>query len=89
MAKRYLTLTDQLHEGKNVCLSQLILGSLYASLGEAIESLRNIKPKDGILLVGLFWLLQLLLNATFETLLKTKCPYDADPIISDRRVEGT
>lgn len=28
VAKRYLTLANQLHEGKYVCLNQLILGSL-------------------------------------------------------------
>lgn len=47
VAKRYLTLANQLHEGKYIFHSQLILGSLYESPGEATETLRNINPKDG------------------------------------------
>lgn len=31
VAKRYLTLANQLHEGRDICLSQVMLGSLYES----------------------------------------------------------
>lgn len=40
--KRYITLANQLHEGKDVFLSQLILGLLYESLGLATKVLRNL-----------------------------------------------
>lgn len=59
MAKRYITLANQIHEGKDVFLSQLILGSLYESLGVSTEALRNIDPKDDLLLSEPLWLLQL------------------------------
>lgn len=32
VAKIYLTLANQLHEGRYICLNQLIFGSLYESL---------------------------------------------------------
>ncbi|KAI5438920.1 hypothetical protein KIW84_024589 [Lathyrus oleraceus] len=70
VAKRYLTLAKHMHEWRNVNLGQLILGSLYTALGESTEALRNINPQDKFLLVGPFWILQLWLNATFETSLK-------------------
>lgn len=38
VAKTYLTLANQLHEGRDICLSQLILESLYESLGLATKS---------------------------------------------------
>lgn len=52
VVKRYLTLVNQLHEGRNVNFSQLILGSLYTAQGEATKALRNINPQDKFLLAG-------------------------------------
>lgn len=57
VAKRYLPLSNQLHEGRNFNLVQLILGSLYTVLSEVTESLRNHNPQDKFLLVGPFWLI--------------------------------
>lgn len=86
--KRYFTLANQLHKGKDACLNQLILGSLYESLGEAIEAWRNIKPKDSLLLAGPFWLLRVWLNAKFETSINVQRPDDIDAIISGISTEG-
>lgn len=43
VAKRILTLVNQLHEGKNIYLSQLILDSLYETLGLAIDFDKTLK----------------------------------------------
>lgn len=88
VAKRY-NLANQIHEGKFVCLSQLILGYLYESLGLVTKSLRNIQPKDGLLLFVPFWLLQLWLNTTFELSLHIKPPNEADESIKEHCIEGT
>lgn len=88
IAKRYITLANQLHEGKYVCLTQLILGSLYEPLGIATEVLRNLHPKDSLLLSGPFWLLQLCLNSTFELPFSIDKPSNADTTIKDRHIKG-
>lgn len=86
VAKIFLTMANQLHEGQNIYLSQLILGSLYESLGLAIKTLKNLKPKDNLLLGGPYWLLQLWLNAIFETSLNVNIPDDVDEDIKNRRI---
>ncbi|KAI5413092.1 hypothetical protein KIW84_057640 [Lathyrus oleraceus] len=88
LVNMYLTLANQLHEGKDVCLDKLVLGSLYEYLGEATEALGNIKPKDSLLPSGPFFLLQLWLNATFETSLKVTRHDDINAIINGRSIEG-
>lgn len=42
VAKKFLTLANQLHVGRNVCLSEMILVNLYESLGEGVTALKNI-----------------------------------------------
>lgn len=66
VAKKYLTLANQLHVGHNICLSEMVLESLYESLSDGVTQLKNLGEKGNILLSGPFWLLQLWLNATFE-----------------------
>lgn len=66
VAKKFLTMANQLHAGDNRCLSEMILVNIYESLGEGVTTLKNIQPKGNLLLSGPFWLLQLWLNATFE-----------------------
>lgn len=43
VAKRFLTLANQLHAGRKVCLSELLLSSLYESLGSASAKLKEYK----------------------------------------------
>lgn len=66
VAKRYLTLENQLDEGRDICISQLILGSIYESLRLATWTLKKLQPKHNMLLYGPYWLLQLWLNAMFD-----------------------
>lgn len=40
VAKRFMTLANQLHDRRNIFLHQLILGSLYETLGLAFETLK-------------------------------------------------
>lgn len=87
--KWYLTLTNQLHEGRDILLSQLILGSLYESLGLATEALKNLEPNDNLFLAGPYWLLCLWLNKMFELSLDVEKPNDTDEPINNKRVEGT
>nr|KYP74733.1 hypothetical protein KK1_007424 [Cajanus cajan] len=62
--KYYYALAQALHSKKQICLSKLLLVSLYTSLDEASESLfRETGPRN---LSGPLWLLQLWLNAIFE-----------------------
>lgn len=89
MAKRYITLDNQIHEGKDVCISQLILGSLYESLGLGNEALRNIQPQYGWLSAGPFWLLQLWHNATFEISMDAKLDTGTEETLKDCHIEGT
>lgn len=73
---------------KGIFISQLILESLYESLGLATEVLRNLQPKVNLLLFGSFWLLQLWLNATFEISLDIGKPNNTSEAIRDICIKG-
>ncbi|XP_058761879.1 uncharacterized protein LOC131635283 [Vicia villosa] len=90
VAKRYLALENQLNSGRMLDLSQMILGYLYECLGESADLLRAYEAGTYLLFVGPFWLLQLWLNATFETVLPKKGLVDEnDEAIKNRTIEGT
>lgn len=59
VSKKYLTLANQLHARHNICLSEMILASLYESLSDGVAQLKNLGDKRNLLLSGPFWLLQL------------------------------
>lgn len=59
VAKKFITISSQLHKGRNLCLSQMILGSLYENLGMAVAIFKNITPETNFLLAGPFWLADL------------------------------
>lgn len=65
-----LTLANQFHVGRNVCLNQLIFATVYESLSLGSYTMASFNPtkspKGTLLLAGPFWLLQLCINATFE-----------------------
>nr|KYP40516.1 hypothetical protein KK1_038154 [Cajanus cajan] len=62
--KYYYVLAQALHLKKKICLSKLLLASLYTCLDEASESLfHESGPRN---LFGPLWLLQLWLNTIFE-----------------------
>ncbi|XP_058768267.1 uncharacterized protein LOC131641989 [Vicia villosa] len=89
VAKRYLCMANQLHDGKKLNLSQLILGFLYENLGEAVDLVKNYTT-GSLLFAGPFWLLQLWLNPTFEAHLPFRGVVNEEvPEIKNRSVEGT
>lgn len=59
VAKKYLTLANQLHAGCDVCLIEMIIASLYKSLSDGVTQLKKLGGKGNLLLPGPFWLLQL------------------------------
>lgn len=54
------------------------MASLYESLSDGVAQLKNLGDKGNLLLSGLFWLLQLWLNDTFEASLPNKGHVDED-----------
>lgn len=67
IAKSYISLAIQIHEGRQVSLSKLLLASLYQALGLATLKLKFISNTPKALNLSCpLWLLQHWLNATFE-----------------------
>ena len=67
-----------------------ILDKLYESIRNGVTQLKVIGDRASLLLSGPFWLLQLWLNATFESCLPQKNKINEEaPEILNRRVEGT
>ena len=90
VTKKILTLATQLHHGYNCCLDELILANLYESISNGVTQLKVIGNRASLLLSGPFWLLQIWLNATFESFLPQKnIINEKAPRILNRRVEGT
>src|ERR1044072_205201 len=84
VAVRFITLAIKLHKQEDICLSKLILASLYESLNIArVEIQMGFIPTEKLLVSGPMWLLQFWLNATFEPKMKLGVP-DTMP----RAVEG-
>jgi len=54
VVKGYKNLAIQLHEGRDVILSKLILGSLYESLNQAVVSIKEYQPGGSLLFLALF-----------------------------------
>lgn len=67
IAKSYISLEIQIHEGWQVSLGKLLLASLYHSLGLGTLKLKLLHSTSKALnLFDPMWLLQHWLNATFE-----------------------
>lgn len=89
VTKKYLTLANQLHSSHIVCLSEMILASLYESLSDGISQLKNLGGKGNLLLSSPFWLLQLWLNSTFEASLPNKSLVNGEAEeVKNKRFEG-
>ncbi|XP_050885349.1 uncharacterized protein LOC127090291 [Lathyrus oleraceus] len=86
VAKRFITMANQLHAGTKLCLSEMILANLYEFLSESVNLLKTIKDQGKIHLSGPFWLLQLWLNATFEASLPVEQEVDEEQV-KDKTVE--
>ncbi|WJX53648.1 hypothetical protein P8452_39620 [Trifolium repens] len=76
VAKHFIPMAIQLHEGRQFGLGRLILGCLFASMQLASENLKKTGDGSTFLAAGPFWLLQLWLNATFEKELEFYLPGD-------------
>jgi len=72
--KKFTTLAIQLHEGRDICLAKLILGSLYEHLNQAVASIKEFQSGGSLIIPGPVWLFQLWLLATFKTKLSLSLP---------------
>ncbi|MCI39143.1 hypothetical protein A2U01_0060373, partial [Trifolium medium] len=90
----------KIHEGQEFGFGRLILASLYDSLIEGCNALKTElnekKSKEDkeekereFLMSGPIWLLQLWLNATFESQMKLEVPLDKVEGVKNRQIEGT
>jgi len=56
--KGFKILAIQLHEGRDICLSKLILGSLYENLNQAVTSIKEYQLGNSLNIPGSIWLFQ-------------------------------
>jgi hypothetical protein len=89
VAKQFIPMAVQLHEGCQFGLGRLILGCLFSSMQLASENLKKTGDGTTFLAGGPFWLLQLWLNATFEKELELYLPEDYEAEARRRQIEGT
>ncbi|KAK2409177.1 serine/threonine-protein phosphatase 7 long form protein [Trifolium repens] len=89
VAKKFIPMAIQLHLGRQFGLGRLILGCLYESMQSLSANLKKTGDGTCCLAAGPFWLLQLWLNATFETELKLFLPGDYEEEARKRQIEGT
>jgi hypothetical protein len=82
--KGFKTLAIQLHEGRDIFLSKLILGSLYDNLNQAVTSIKEFKSGSGLIIPGSIWLFQLWLLATFRIKLAVCLPTNLSKAYEDR-----
>ncbi|KAH1240879.1 hypothetical protein GmHk_07G018620 [Glycine max] len=88
VAKRFIPMALQIHEGQNFGFGRLLLAVLYESLGEACDDLKKSKDGSSFLVSGPMWLLQLWLNATFEQEMGLIVPQDYAEEVANRSIEG-
>jgi len=86
--KGFNTLAIQLDEGRDICLSKLILGSLYENLNQAVTSIKEYQPGSSLIIPEPIWLFQLWLHATFRTKLAVFLPTNFTKAYEDRSIEG-
>ncbi|MCI08881.1 hypothetical protein A2U01_0029963 [Trifolium medium] len=74
VAKKFVPMAIQIHEGQQFVFGRLILGCLYESMRSTCENIKMTRYRSTFLGYGPFWLLQLWLNATFPTELEMFLP---------------
>ncbi|MCH80982.1 hypothetical protein A2U01_0001760, partial [Trifolium medium] len=89
VAKRFIPMAIQIHEGRQFGLGRLILASLYDSIGTTCDNLKKSKDGSSFLVAGPIWLLQLWLNATFESKMGLVVLEDYVAEVAERQSEGT
>ncbi|XP_057418556.1 uncharacterized protein LOC130712755 [Lotus japonicus] len=81
---KLLPLANLLHEGRKIAMAKLVLGNLYQMINDAVADIRN--PKFASLnAAGPLWLVQLWLNAAFESFLSAK---RTPPAVSNTRIDA-
>lgn len=89
IAKSYIALEIQIHEGRQVSLGKLLLASLYQALGMAALKLKFLSNTPKALnMSGPLWILQHWLNATFEYQLGYPVSDRIMRLTEDRQIEG-
>jgi hypothetical protein len=81
-------MTQQIHEGRRFGLGCLLLATLYEAMRTASDAIKASKEGSNFVVSGPMWLLQLWLNATFETELGLIVPSDYQKEVDEREVEG-
>lgn len=89
IAKSYISLALQIHEGRQVSLGKILLSSLYHSLGLTTLKLKYLHfTSKALNLSGPMWLLQHWLNATFEYQMGYPVSERIMHLNEDRPIEG-
>jgi len=86
--KKFKTLAIQLHEGRDICLSKLILGYLYENLNQALTSIKEYQSGSNLIIPDPIWLFQLWLLTTFKTQLAVQTPTAFAKAYESRSIEG-
>jgi len=86
--KGFKILAIQMHEGRDICLSKLTLGSLYENLNQAVTSIKEYQSGSSLIIRGPIWLFQLWLLASFRTKLAVFLPLNFTKAYEDRSTEG-
>jgi hypothetical protein len=89
VARRFIIMANQIHEGQQIGFARLLLGCLYESMRSACENIKKTGDGSTFLGYGPFWLLQLWLNATFPTELDIILPQIHYEEVARRQIEGT
>jgi hypothetical protein len=88
VARMFIPMAQQIHEGRIFSLGRLLLATLYEAMGTASDAIKASKDGSKFYVAGPMWLLQLWLNATFETELGLIVPSDYHEEVDEREVEG-
>jgi hypothetical protein len=88
VARMFIPMAQQINEGRLFSLGRLLLASLYEAMGNASDAIKASKNGSTFSVAGPIWLLQLWLNATFETELGLIVPSDYQKEVDEREVEG-
>ncbi|GAU33291.1 hypothetical protein TSUD_279660 [Trifolium subterraneum] len=88
VAKMFIPMVIQIHEGKQFGLGKLILAVLYESIGLACDEIKKSENGSSFLVAGPMWLLQLWLNATFEQEFNLRIPQENLAEMANRPIEG-
>lgn len=88
VAKKFIGMATQIHEGRHLCLSKLILGTLYDSLGYASGVMQTSVDGKGIAASGPMWLFKFWLIATFKPKIWFFVPSIHDEEVANQQIEG-